>query len=303
MQITYNINNLSPLLPYPKKNAHKYSRGVVNVLAGSSNFPGAACMCANAAQKIGAGYVRVYTHDSAIPIVQTFKPSLVVSGYKDAALVIESARDSKYPLCNVAGPGLEPDCDVVASAILAMLNSQHPLVLDAGAFAYLENEALRKRLVRRAKLGYLTILTPHAGEAYKIARLLGLVATENPRELSLSISEIFGCVVVLKSHETWVTSAKMPENASARKSATKGEAFEYLMKEGTPALAKAGTGDILTGIIAGLLAQNLEGEQACVLATWLHAKAAKISAEKLTEICVCPEDVLDAIAQAVKSLE
>ena len=302
MQIFYDIKNLSSLLPYPKKNAYKYSRGVVNVLAGSSKFPGAACMCANAAQKIGAGYVRVYTHDLAIPIVQAFKPSLVVCCYKDAASVIEDARHSKYPLCNVAGPGLEAYNDAVASALLSMLNSRHPLVLDAGAFAYLENEALRKRLVRRAKLGYLTILTPHIGEACRIARLLGLEATENHRELSLAISEIFGCVVVLKSQETWVTSAKMPANASVCKGAKKGEAFEYLMTEGTPALAKAGTGDILTGIIAGLLAQNLEAEQACVLATWLHAKAAKISAEKLTEICTCPEDVLNEIAQAVQSL-
>lgn len=127
------------------------------------------------------------------------------------------------------------------------------------------------------------MLTPHAGEARRLCEGIG----ENPGSAS-DIAEVlaraYHAIVALKGPDTLIV----------------GNGRRYLMREGTPALAKAGTGDVLAGIVAALLAQGLDAFDAAALGTLLHARAGSCAAEKLTDVSVIPEDVIAFIPEAIR---
>jgi hydroxyethylthiazole kinase-like uncharacterized protein yjeF len=157
----------------------------------------------------------------------------------------------------------------------------YPLLIDGGALSFLATKEGRKALQSRQSTEALAVLTPHAGEAARLAQAANVEAA-NPYELSAKLANVYHSLVVLKGPETIISDG------------LRTEIFTY----GTPSLAKAGTGDVLSGIIGGLLAQGLSEFDAAYLGVSLHAKAAKIAANSLTEVCVCAEEVLEALPQA-----
>ena len=130
-----------------------------------------------------------------------------------------------------------------------------------------------------------TVITPHAGEAARLAAPLAL-PTDDPAQLALLLSQAYGVTAMVKGPVTYISD---------------GETI-VRMSDGTSALAKAGTGDVLAGMAAALLAQGLVPVDACVLAAALHARAARAAAKRLTSICVTAEDVVAAIPEAIASL-
>ena len=159
------------------------------------------------------------------------------------------------------------------------------MLVDGGGLDALTAPEGRLLLRRRFIDGLPTVVTPHAGEAARLAAPLAL-PTDDPAQLALLLSQAYGVTAMVKGPVTYISD---------------GETI-VRMSDGTSALAKAGTGDVLAGMAAALLAQGLAPVDACVLASALHARAARAAAKRLTSICVTAEDVVAAIPEAIASL-
>ncbi len=222
--------------------AHKYSRGVVEVVAGSSSYPGAALLAVAGARMGGAGLVgfrpappegRGGAPGAGGASLRGIDPvsALVVARYPDTVLSGQRRVDARC-----VGPGLGPDARA-ADLVLSAMEDPAPVVIDASALAVLARQDGRTALARRRESGAVTVATPHDGE---FARL-GWGSDGGRVRSARRAAEATGAVVVLKGPGTVVASS----------SAT------YVDTLGHPALASAGTGDVLAGLMAGLLASSL----------------------------------------------
>jgi len=277
-----------PRLPERPIDAHKTSVGSVLVVAGSWGMAGAAYLAAASTLRAGAGYVRVACPDSIYPILAVLLPSAVFVPLRsapdggiepgEAGRIFEASRLSKAV---IIGPGL---ADVRENAeifgeLVAKLS--RPMVADAGALNLL---AERPELMKR--LGRDCILTPHPGE---MARLLGATAQEVQGDRTAAVSrlaELTGSVAVLKGARTLVADgARIYENTS-----------------GNAGMAKAGTGDVLSGVIGALLVQGLPAFEAAALGVYLHGKAGDAAAREKGRGLLA-EDVLAALPRVIRDCD
>ncbi|ODU55558.1 MAG: NAD(P)H-hydrate dehydratase [Clostridium sp. SCN 57-10] len=271
------------LLPRDE-HGNKGSFGRLLCVCGSVAMPGAAVLCASAALRCGVGLVRVALPRECIAgVVQRapeamFAPLLPnedgASAACNAPLVSEGCAWASAVLC---GCGLSA-CGDTRTLLLAVLDNERPIVLDADALNLLAREPELLTCVRGA------ILTPHLGE---FARLTGLSVTQirqSRAQAAQSFAVRHGVTLVLKDSDTVVAS---PE----------GELWLY---EGrNSGLAKGGSGDVLAGVIASLLAQGVPGARAAAAGVWLHGAAGRIACDKLGEHGMLPHDVIEALPQAI----
>ena len=233
--------------PLPGRDQHKHDRGHVLVLAGRRHATGAARMAARAALRIGAGLVTIVASPSAADIVAghvTAEMVRVCDGAAQWADVVDGLGHG----CVVLGCGLAPD-EGTREFVLAALRSSTPVLLDAGALTAFadERETLFDAIAVRSAA---TVLTPHGGE---FARLFGRVSAHDASRRSAA-------VVVLKGPESVVASKDRGTTT---------------IDHGPPWLATAGTGDVLAGMIGGLIAQGTDAELAARLGVWVHGEAAR----------------------------
>lgn len=231
--------DVAALLPRPASEAHKYTRGVVGVRAGSATYPGAALLCVAGAATGFAGMVRYVGPDAVADRVRAAFPEVVGPGQVQAWAVGSGGAEG------------------AAAALAASLLDQVPVVVDADALAHLGDQQLD---LTGADLSR-AVLTPHAGE---LARLLGVARAEveaAPLAHARRGAERYGATLLLKGRRTLVAepSGRVRVNTS-----------------GTPWLATAGAGDVLTGLIAALLAAGLEPFDAASVGAWLHGAAARL---------------------------
>ena len=160
-----------------------------------------------------------------------------------------------------------------------------PVLVDGGALGALAGTRAVRFFERRFANGYDTVLTPHGGEAARLADGLGIAREGmDDEQLAQVLSLATGAIVVLKGPDTFISD---------------GDAT-VCVDEGTAALAKAGTGDVLAGMVSALLAQGVEAFAACELGVKLHARAGAVAAQVYTEIGITPEDVIECIAEAIQ---
>ncbi len=285
MMSRYHSDKLISLLPLPLPEANKYSRGKLLVVAGSAPYPGAACLCAYAGQRAGAGYTEVYTPGQIIPLIQLYRPSLVVRAIDGLVQDGLQASTGERPCAYVTGPGFEAKKGVRKTIAPLLEQVQAPLLIDGGGLFALTSKAAWKLCRERFVEGYPTILTPHEGEAARLAKPFGF-PTGDPACLACLLSQAYGATVVLKGPVTYISDGE--------------ETYE--MAQGTAALAKAGTGDVLSGIVGAFLAQGLDPVDACVLGSTLHAQAGQLAAAALTPLCVTAEDVIVYLPRAIRAL-
>ena len=278
------VASLAALLPFPTYSTNKYARGKLIVCGGSKPYPGAVCLTAHASQVAGAGYTEVFTHQSNRGIVQRYRPSLVVREF--GQLDVEHALSDNHPGAFVVGPGVD-DADPRAASVLgtAIGKATHPVLVDGGCLHYLGQHPFFKMISNRAGRGQKTVLTPHFGEAKMLAEPLNIPMNDQ-RALANDLAEHYHAIVVLKGPETVISD---------------GERFEVI-KNGTAALAKAGTGDVLSGFIGAFLAQGIEPFDAALLGVALHANAGRLAADVLGPISVCAEDVIAYLPKAIYEL-
>ena len=247
-------------LPRPGRDANKYSRGVVGVLAGSSEFAGAAVLAVGGAIRGGAGMVRYLGPDDVARQVRHHWPEAVTASGKVRAWV--------------AGPGLGSDAGR-GGALDTVLAAGEPAVVDADGLRFLP-----------PRLETPILLTPHAGE---LARLLGADRHDvEARRLhnARAAAARWNAVILLKGSTTLVVAP----DGRVRANPT-----------GTPALATAGSGDVLAGLAGALLAAGLDPFDAGGVAAYVHGAAGRLAAE--TAGYPSATDVLDALPSALHRAE
>lgn len=270
-------------LPPLARDANKYTRGKAVIVAGSARYTGSAVLAACASERIGAGYTEVITVPEAMPLVRAASPSLVVldaAGW-DPSVLAEQREGKPQAVC--LGSGFEGNDDERALTAAVLRQAACPLVIDGTALSFLGQEPFLELLDRRWEKGAATVVTPHQGEAARLSAALDL-KDAHPKDQAVALSRALHAIVVLKGPVTYVS-----DGATTR-----------LMNEGTPALAKAGTGDVLAGMMAGLLAQGKEAFSAAFAATVFHARAGKQAAAQVGERSVIAEDVIEAIPAIIE---
>ena len=269
-------------VPEPAADAYKYRRGVVGVSAGSGAYPGAALLASGSARRANVGMPRFLDRsDGVSATVVTQFPDIVVDGTAPSA---QSRIDAWA--CGPGFPG-DQDDDVTVSAVLV---SPVPVILDAGALSVVARSGeVRDAILKRSGSGRPTVLTPHEGEFERIWP--GLLASSTGRlEAATKAAQDVAAIVVLKGPGTVVA-------------APDGSAF--VDTEGTSDLGTAGSGDVLTGLVAGLLAGAWadgrramdDALEAVASAVWLHGRAGRIAAHGGPVVAT---DLIDALPEAIR---
>jgi NAD(P)H-hydrate epimerase len=275
-----------PKLAPRAADSHKGDFGRVLVIAGSRGMSGAAILCGSAALRAGAGLVKVAVPGAIQPVVATGNPCYTTAGLPsdDAGRFAASADVELVELANAhdviaVGPGLDRSDELTALLAELVARIPRPMVIDADGL----NAFAGKPIALGAASGP-RILTPHPGE---FGRLLGTDTASvqaNRRDLAANFARNQNCIVVLKGHGTVVTDGKrLYENTT-----------------GNPGLAKGGSGDVLTGVLAALLAQHLAPFEAAQLGVYLHGLAGDLARDQIGEISLLATDVLDFLPPALR---
>lgn len=270
-------------LPLRPAYSNKGSFGKVLIVAGSRNMSGAAYLSALSAYRTGAGLVKIFTVEENREILQTSLPEAIIAAYDpaEAYALTDHFQDLLEEQCGwasviVLGPGIgsEPYTKNLVETVLA--GAYVPIILDADG---LNTIAQYPELTN-----YFTeniIVTPHLGE---MARLTGVTVEDIKNRLILTAREYadrFGITCVLKDA---VTIAALKDQRT------------YVNASGNSAMAKAGSGDVLTGIIAGLLALGMEEADAAAMGVYLHGRAGDKVREEKGEHGLLARELADAIS-------
>ncbi|MGM9804065.1 MAG: NAD(P)H-hydrate dehydratase [Muribaculaceae bacterium] len=258
---------------------NKYDAGTVFLAAGSYGMVGASIMAARAVLRSGAGLVTVHAPSCAFQPLQTAVPEALFE--VDRGEFFSTQIDLKRHYSAVAlGPGLGTDKATI-DALDQFLKSCHtPVVLDADALNCI---ALRPIMLRSIPSG--SVLTPHSIE---FDRLFGAHGTQEERLLKAKeVSKLYGFTIVLKGHYTMTVRSN-------------GEV--YINSSGNAGMATAGSGDVLTGIIASLIAQGYARDLAVVMAVYIHGLAGDLAAEQFGEMGITASDIINNIGRAIRSL-
>jgi ADP-dependent NAD(P)H-hydrate dehydratase / NAD(P)H-hydrate epimerase len=260
----------------------KFSSGSVLVVGGSTGLTGAVCLTATGAMRAGAGWVRVGVPASLNEIFEVKLTEVMSVPLSDRngllaedadAAVMEAVERAD---CVALGPGLGRSEETFALAVSVAERIQKPMVIDADGLNALAEAGLERAARRSAP----TILTPHAGE---LGRLLGRPSVDveaHRLAAAREAAERSGAIVLLKGDDTLVVP---PTGVTG------------ISRGGSPALATAGTGDVLSGVIAAFLAQGLDPFEAACAAVRAHADAGRHVAAALGTRSVIAGDVVDAL--------
>lgn len=284
----YTLTEADPgrLLPVRPARSHKGTFGRVTVVAGSHAMAGAAYLSAKAAYRTGAGLVEIVTPEENRIILQTLLPEAVMTCYQNDCPDTESIRCAVSRAdALVMGPGLGTNDTALTVLKAAAEAASVPTVLDADALNLL---AAHKEL--RGVFRVPLILTPHPAE---YARLTGSTVSEILSDLpgkALTLARTLNAVCVLKDAATVTAS---PD----------GELF--LNQSGNSGMATGGSGDVLTGIIAGILSTarknvSLSPARSAALGVYLHGLAGDAARDRLGEASVMASDIIDGIAEVLR---
>jgi len=305
-------NEVSSLIPERRNYSHKGDYGHVLIVAGSRGKTGAALMAAKACLRSGAGLVTIGVPDSLSEIVQsrvTEEMTLILPDKGDGTLSVK-ASDMINDFLNekadvlAIGPGIGVSADTQKIIKNMIKNSTKPMVIDADGVNSIKGE---REVFKKARAP--VILTPHPGE---MARLLSQKSETNPSappftkegqggitvrvndiekdriNTAMSFAKETGTYLVLKGVPTIIAGSD-------------GKAF--INSTGNPGMATGGTGDVLTGMIAGFLSQGMKPVQASILGVYTHGLAGDIAASEKGEHPLIATDIIDKIPAAFYSLK
>jgi len=285
--------SLSKLLSPRKKSTHKGSFGHVLIVGGNHGMAGAALMAGMSAMRAGAGMVTIATRPEHCVLITSRQPELMVRGVEtlsDLQPLLEKATTL------VLGPGLggnvrQNKTDTSQSGDVNeeswaqtlfnyLVQQDHPMVLDADGLNLLSRHVPKLR-----KNNW--VLTPHPGEAGRLLACSTKTIESNRFEAVDKIQEMYDGVAVLKGAGTLISFGKEGDNQN------------YLINAGNPGMATAGMGDVLSGVIGGLLAQGLSPVDAARLGVAVHSGAADVLAQRYGERGLLATDLLPEIRALV----
>lgn len=264
-----------PPLPKRDENSNKGSFGKILNISGSKYMTGAALLSSLAALRTGAGYVELASCKNVLNAVSYQAPEVVLAPIEKIEEIIKNVT------VLLIGCGLSTSAEAVeifTKSIKLATENNLPTVIDA--------DGLNILATHKIKLPQNVILTPHPKEASRLLKCSLDEVLENMENSAKQISDKYDCITVLKSHKTVVCSKERI----------------YHNNTGNSALAKAGSGDVLSGIIAGLLAQKMKNFEASILGVYLHGLAGDLAKENLSAYGVLASDTIRFIPLAIKKL-
>jgi NAD(P)H-hydrate epimerase len=281
------MTRITTLPPLPERPAdgNKGMFGRVLVVGGNEEMVGAPVLAGTSALRMGAGLVQIAVPRSILAACVSITPELIGLGLgkgADKAKLLDAADKADAV---VIGPGLG-QAPEARERLMAIIRLDRPMVVDAdGLNMIAAGKAWPKSFKARA------VLTPHPGEMKRLGKLIGRteVPSDEPGRIDIATAaaRAFGQIIVLKGHRTVVTDGQRV----------------YINETGDSSLSKAGTGDVLSGIIGTLLAEKMEGFDAAAAATWIHGKAGELAGKRFSRRCVLARDVIDAMPEAIGQYE
>jgi len=275
-----------PTLPKRAGDSHKGMFGTVLVVAGSRGMAGAAALCGVAALRTGAGLSRILCPAEIQPTVASFEPSYMtypVANDDDGHLRFDAAKRAITRFAADAdvlaiGPGLGQSDEIRQLVRWVLETVTIPVILDADGLNVLEGDTAVFG-TRKAPL----VITPHPGEFARLMKKTVAEVRADRENLAVSLAQSSeSLVVVLKGAGTIVTDgSRVHENET-----------------GNPGMATGGVGDILTGIIAGLIAQRLPAFEASLLGVYVHGLAGDVARDQNGEIGMIAGDLIDSLPDA-----
>lgn len=268
-------------LPQRDPWAHKGCFGKVLLLCGSRGYTGAAALAAMGALRVGAGLVYLAVPECiyAIEAIKLTEPVVLPLPSEGDTLASAAVPDILRLLPQMdavlIGSGLGQSEGTLAALKCVLRNTKRAVVLDADGINLL---AAHKDILRGRTSP--TILTPHEGEF----RRLGGVITEDRAADAAEIAARLGVTIVLKGHETIVTDA----------------AICWRNRTGNAGMAVGGSGDVLAGMIVGLLGQGFPATEAAAIAAWLHGAAGDLCAQAMGQYAMLPTDLLRYLPRLMK---
>lgn len=277
-----------PLLPQRPADAHKGTVGRVLFVGGSAGMMGAVALATESAYRAGAGYVVACVPHSCVDVLESRVPEAVKRGVAETAARTLAAGAVDAILAEamradvvVLGPGMsrQPESETLARALLELLDG--PLILDADGLNAFEGHPIRRA---RGPL----IVTPHYGEAARLSGKSIAEVARDPAAWARKFAADSGAIVCLKSVPmmTVVPGEPILVNAS-----------------GNPGMATAGAGDVLSGTIAGLLAQGMDPPEAAAVGCYVHGLAGDVAVRRMGRRGLMAGDIRDAIPAALLALE
>ncbi len=282
--VTATIANEVPvpaLKPRPV-DVHKGDFGRVLLVGGSEGMAGSISLSAMAALRSGSGLVTAAIPASIADVAAGFDPCVMTIPCRDSDGHFSSVTDDLKKQIEVAdviaiGPGMGREVD--RYFLQPILEATQPIVIDAdGLYLLAESHALFRR--RKAA----TVLTPHPGEFSNLANK-EFTSRGEMETAAIAFAADQNCIVVLKGHQTLVTDGSR----------------EFRNVSGNPGMATAGSGDVLTGVIASMIGQGYDPFEASVMGVHVHGRAGDFAAEKFGQVSMVASDVLDSLAAAFKS--
>ena len=276
-------------LPKKTKSIHKYSAGKVLNICGSESFPGAAALTSKAALKIGAGASVLAFPKSIRYLIQKKLSEVVVHTYEDDdnGTLSEKNVDGllhkiKWADVVTIGPGIGRSKNTQNAVIKVLRESNFKnIIIDADAVFALNRNRYKEINLKNS------VLTPHMGEFADLLGLSVFIIKQDVLKYGCNFANKTGAYLVLKGAPTTIFTPN-------------GDAL--INSSGNPSLAKFGTGDVLTGTIAGLLAQNNDIERAVVSAVYIHSLAADLLVASKTEYSVTAGELLNYLPNTINFL-
>jgi NAD(P)H-hydrate epimerase len=279
------VTKLPPLPPRPRE-GHKGLFGRVLVVGGSDDMIGAPVLAATAALRMGAGLVQIAVARSILPACLSITPELIGLALGKGSDIKPLAEAAEKADAIVVGPGMGQSRDA-AMRLARLVRLEKPMVVDADAL----NILAAMKAWPAASFKARAALTPHPGEMARLGKLIGVATIptdDGGRErLALKAARAFKQVLTLKGDRTVVSDGRRV----------------YVNSTGDSSLSKAGSGDVLCGIVATLLAQAMTPFDAACAGVHLHGRAGELAGKHLGRRSVLARDVIDALPRAITEYE
>ena len=255
---------------------NKYDNGTVLLIAGSYGMMGAAVLAARGALRVGAGLVTVHAPRCGFQVLQTAVPEALFEPDRNEIMTTSIDQRKTYSVVAL-GPGLSTYDETLEAVHQFIMNFKRPCLLDADAL----NCIARRPMLLRS-IPSRSVITPHAIE---FDRLFGEHHTDEERlKKALDVSKIYNITIVLKGHYTMTV---------------RPDSKVYVNSSGNPGMATPGSGDVLTGVISGLIAQNYQPDWSVVLGVYLHGLAGDLAAQEHGTYGMVASDIVDHLGKAI----
>lgn len=278
---TYDRNDLTLRFPKRMSNSHKGTHGKVLMIVGSKGMSGAAYLSAKAAYETGAGLVRIYTHEDNRVVLQKQLPEAMITTYHTFD---EKEMEPLLAWADVVCIGCGLGKDIIAEKLVeyTLQHTEGPCLVDADALNLLSEHM---EWLDNAKCDL--ILTPHMKEMTRLLHCdMGALIQDRIWQLT-KLTERYPIICALKDARTLV--------------AKKGEDI-YINLSGNESMAKGGSGDVLAGVITGLLAQHVAAYEATCLGVYLHGLAGDAAKEEKGVYSVLASDIIEGISKVLKDI-